>query len=226
MAWMPARCRRSAQASPAGPAPTTATRLPVAGAWLRSGLPAVGQGGVDDVFFDGANGDRTEAVVERARAFAQAVLRAHAAADFRQRIGFVAQRRRFMDATFARQFQPLRDAVVQRATPTAIGIAAIQAAARLLFCLGLAEASVEFAPVALLGAIPMECAPASRATGRENRRVVSCSSFAIARSSDGWTEASPLGKGAPRRGGGEGLLRGTATQLERPTRCVGLAGNT
>ena len=44
----------------------------------------------------------------------------------------MAERRRFDDAAFARQFQPLRDAVVQRAAPAAIRIAAVQAAAGLV----------------------------------------------------------------------------------------------
>jgi hypothetical protein len=93
---MPARARRSAQASPAGPAPITATLRPV-GCTAQVRAPARGQRGIDDVLLDRADGDRTE-LLQRAAALAQPVLRADPAAHFRQRVGAVAQRGRFVDA--------------------------------------------------------------------------------------------------------------------------------
>src|SRR6185503_15876134 len=63
-----------------------------------------------DVLLHRADRDRAEAVVERAAALAQPVLRTHAAADFRQWIGLVAQGRCLADAALTREFQPLRNA--------------------------------------------------------------------------------------------------------------------
>src|SRR5690606_7653753 len=110
--------------------------------------PALLEGGIDDVLLHRADGDRAEAVVERAAALAQAVLRTHAAADFGQRIGRVAQVRRLADAVFLHQLQPLRDGVVYRALPAAVRIAAVQAASGLVAGFLRAEAAVQLAPVA------------------------------------------------------------------------------
>jgi hypothetical protein len=49
--------------------------------------PAGFQRFIGDVFLDCADGDRAEPVVQGAGAFAQPVLRADPAADFRQRVG-------------------------------------------------------------------------------------------------------------------------------------------
>ena len=75
--------------------------------------------------------DRAEAVVQRAGALAQAVLRADAAADFRQRVGLVRQLRGLEQLAFLDQPQPVRDVVVHRALPLAVRIAAGEAAAGL-----------------------------------------------------------------------------------------------
>ncbi|MNV61874.1 hypothetical protein D3C71_1544000 [compost metagenome] len=114
---------------------------------MQVGLPAGGQCGIDDVLLHRANGDRAE-FLQRAAAFAQAILRAHAAAHFRQRVGRMAQRGRFVDAVFLHQLQPLRNGVVHRALPAAVRVAAIQTAAGLVLRIGLVEFPVKLAPIA------------------------------------------------------------------------------
>ncbi|MNS86672.1 hypothetical protein D3C72_1205830 [compost metagenome] len=109
--------------------------------------PAGGQCRVDDVLLHCADGDRAE-LLQRAAAFAQTVLRAYPAAHFRQRVGAVAQRGRFMDAVFLHQLQPLRNGVVHRALPAAVRVAAVQATAGLVLRVFLAELSVQLTPVA------------------------------------------------------------------------------
>ncbi len=109
--------------------------------------PAGGQRGIHDVLLNRTDGHRAE-LLQRAAAFAQAVLRAHPAAHFRQRVGRVAQRGRFVDAVFLHQLQPLRDRVVHRALPAAIRVAAIQTAPGLELRVFLAELAVQLAPVA------------------------------------------------------------------------------
>ncbi|KAG0777692.1 hypothetical protein G6F22_011700 [Rhizopus arrhizus] len=111
------------------------------------GAPAAGQGGIDDVLLHRADGHRAE-FLQRAAAFAQAVLRADAAAHFRQRVGAVAQRGRFVDAVLLHQLQPLRDGVVHGALPAAVRVAAVQAASGLVLGVFLAELAVQLTPVA------------------------------------------------------------------------------
>ncbi len=124
-------------------------RHALAGGFHRAHVraPAGGQRGIHDVLLDRADRDRAE-FLQRAAALAQAVLRAHAATHFRQRIGRVAQRGRFVDAVLLHQLQPLRDRVVHRALPAAVRVAAIQAAPRLELRVFLAELAVQLAPVA------------------------------------------------------------------------------
>src|SRR5690606_6373473 len=110
--------------------------------------PTLLEGGIDDVLLHRADGHRAEAVVERAAALAQAVLRTHAAAHLRQRIGRVAQVRGLADAVLLHQLQPLRDGVVHRALPAAVRVAAVQAAPGLVAGGLGAEAAIERAPVA------------------------------------------------------------------------------
>ena len=110
--------------------------------------PAFFQRRIDDVFLHRADGDRAEAVFQRATAFAKTILRADAAAHLGQRIGGVAERRGFFQAIFLHQLQPLRNGVVHRAFPAAIRIAAIQAAPGLVLRLGQGELAVHLAPVA------------------------------------------------------------------------------
>ena len=87
---------------------------------------------IGDVLLDRADGDRAQPVVERAGALAQAVLRTDAAAHLGQRVGLVRQLRRLEQVAFLDQLQPVGDVVVDRALPLAEGIAAGEAAPRLL----------------------------------------------------------------------------------------------
>ncbi len=122
----------SAQPRPAGPAPMTATRLPVGLTARHVGAPALLERLVGDVLLDGADGHRAEAVIQRAGAFAQAVLRADAAADLGQRVGLVRELGGLEQLALVDQLQPVRDVVVHRALPLAERIAAVEAAARLV----------------------------------------------------------------------------------------------
>ena len=92
------------------------------------GLPALLERFVRDVLLDGADADRAEAVVQRARALAQPVLRTNAAAHFRQRIRLMRQFRRLEQLAVVHQRQPVRNVVVNRALPFAERVAAGNAA--------------------------------------------------------------------------------------------------
>ena len=109
------------------------------------------EGLVGDVFLDLADGHApnrprfAEAVVERAGAFAQAVLRTDAAAHLRQRIGLVRQFRRLEQVALVDQLEPVGNVVVHRALPLAVRIAAGQAAPGLFAGLGGVHRRVDFA---------------------------------------------------------------------------------
>src|SRR5690606_15226175 len=94
--------------------------------------PAHGEGSVGDVLFHRADGHRAEAVVQGAGAFAQAILRADAAADFRQGVGLVGQLGGGEDVALGHQLEPVGNVVVDRALPLAVRVAAPQAAVCLL----------------------------------------------------------------------------------------------
>jgi len=142
---MPARRSRSAHASPAGPAPITATR----GRFDDAGQirpPALAQRLVGDRALDAADRHRAEiALLQRAGALAQAILRAHAAADFRQRVGFVHQRGGLEQAALLHQLEPVRNVVVHRALPLAVGVTAVDATLRLGGRLGRGEIAGDLA---------------------------------------------------------------------------------
>ena len=87
---------------------------------------------VGDVLLDRADGDRAEAVIERAGALAEPILRADAATDLRQGVGLVGQLGGLEQIAFLHQPQPVGDVVVDRALPFAERIAAGHAAAGLL----------------------------------------------------------------------------------------------
>ncbi|MCD6062067.1 MAG: hypothetical protein K0S16_2378 [Moraxellaceae bacterium] len=108
------------------------------------GTPAHGKGGVDDVLLGVADGDGAEAVVQRAGTFAEAVLRANTATDFRQRVGLVAELGGLEQVAFRDQLQPVRNVVVDRALPFAVRVAAAQAAMRLVLDLFLLERMIDF----------------------------------------------------------------------------------
>ena len=138
----PPRASTSAQARPAGPAPMTATRLPVL-TTLEVGLPAHLERLVGDVFFDVADGDGTEAIVEGAGTLTQSVLRADPATHLRQAVGLVGELHRLQNASLVGQLQPVGDVVVDRALPLAVRVAAVEATIRLHADLGLVEGLVD-----------------------------------------------------------------------------------
>ncbi len=88
------------------------------------GLPAPLERLVRDVLFDGADAHRADAVVQRARALAQPVLRTDAPAHLGQRIGLMRELRRLEQLARLDQREPIRNVVVHRAFPLAEGIAA------------------------------------------------------------------------------------------------------
>ena len=91
--------------------------------------PALFPCGVGDVFFDRADGDGFVAgKLDHAIAFAQAVLRADAAADFGHRAGQIGQLIRLAQAAFRCKPQPVGDVVAEWAVDRAIGHAALRAA--------------------------------------------------------------------------------------------------
>ena len=106
--------------------------------------PAHGKGGVGDVLLDRTDGHRAEAVVEGAGTFTQTILRAHAAADFRQGVGLVRQLGGGEDVALGHQLQPVGNEVVHRALPLAIRVAATQATVCLVARLSRLEGFVDF----------------------------------------------------------------------------------
>ena len=94
--------------------------------------PAHGEGGVGDVLLHRTDGHRAETVIEGTGALAEAILRADPATDLGQGVGLVRQLRRRQDVAFGHQLEPVGNEVVHRALPFAIGVAATQAAVRLL----------------------------------------------------------------------------------------------
>src|SRR5690606_1699683 len=94
--------------------------------------PAHGEGGVGDVFLHRADGHRAEAVVQRAGAFAQAILRTDTSTDLGQRVGLVGQLGGGEDIALGDQFEPVGNVVVHRALPLAVRVATTQTAVGLL----------------------------------------------------------------------------------------------
>ena len=88
---------------------------------------------IGDVFLHRADGDCAMArLFDHAVAFAQPILRADAAADFREGVGGLAYLVGFLQPPLGGQLQPVGDVVVQGAMRLAIGHAALAAAAGLL----------------------------------------------------------------------------------------------
>ena len=94
--------------------------------------PAHGQCGVGNVLLGGADGHGAEAVFQGTGALTEAVLGTDTATDFRQRIGLVGQLRRLENIALGYQFEPIGNQIVDRAFPLAVGVAALQAAVRLV----------------------------------------------------------------------------------------------
>src|SRR5690606_13566317 len=84
--------------------------------------PAQSKGGVVDIFFSIANGDRAETVVQGTSPFTETVLRTDTATDFRQGIGLVTQFSRLKQTSFSHQFQPVWNIVMYRTFPFTIGV--------------------------------------------------------------------------------------------------------
>ena len=125
-----------------------ADRLAARGAGDERFDPAFLPGGVGDELFHRADGDRSVAgKFDHAIAFAQTVLRADAAADFRHGAGQVRQLIGFAQAPFGGQAQPVGDMIVQRAMGRAIGHAALRAARRLFLGLVQNEGLADFQKV-------------------------------------------------------------------------------
>ena len=94
--------------------------------------PASLPGRVGNVFLDRADGDSAVAgLFDDAVAFAQAVLRADAAADLRHVVGRRGDLVGLLQAPFGGQQQPVGNVVAERAMHLAVGHTALRAAARL-----------------------------------------------------------------------------------------------
>jgi hypothetical protein len=94
--------------------------------------PAPLPGGVGDELLDRADRDGLEALLDDAIAFAQPVLRADPAADFREVVGRRREFVGFVQPALGGELQPVGDVVVQRAMDLTERHAALRAARRLL----------------------------------------------------------------------------------------------
>ncbi len=113
-------------ASPAGPEPTTATRLPVLCAAICGLTQLLFPGPVGDGAFDGLDGDRLVLQVQGAGLLARR--RADPAGDLGEVVGGVQQLGGLFEVTAIHQVVPVRDDVVDRAAFVAEGDAAVHAA--------------------------------------------------------------------------------------------------
>src|SRR5262249_30206232 len=106
--------------------------------WLDRLHPAFFPGCVGDVALDRADRDGAVArLLDDTATFAQAILRANAAADFRHVRCGGGNLVRLLQPAISRQHQPVRDVVPERAVRLAEGDAALRAARRLLLRLRL-----------------------------------------------------------------------------------------
>ena len=103
----------AAAASPAGPEPMTATRLPVRFAGGSGDDPAFLEASVDDRHLDVLDRDRGIGDAEHARAFARR--RAHASGELGEVVGLVQPIQRFAPVAAIHQIVPFRNQVVDRA---------------------------------------------------------------------------------------------------------------
>ena len=128
---------------PAGPEPTTATRLPVCGFGGSGHDPALLPAAVGDGAFDRLDGDRRVLEVERAGCLARR--RADAAGELREIVGRVQVAQRLVPVVLVDEVVPVRDLVVHRAAVVTVRNAAIHAARRLVARRLLAERDHELA---------------------------------------------------------------------------------
>ena len=122
----PARVSCCAAASPDGPEPTTATRLPVL-TWRDAGRdPALGPGAIDDLDLDLLDGDRVLVDAEHARGFARR--RAQPTGELREVVGRVQALDRVAPVVAIDQVVPVGNQVAERAAVVAERDAAVHAA--------------------------------------------------------------------------------------------------
>ncbi len=124
-----------------------ADRLPELARRPRRAHPAAREGILGDEFLDRPDGDRIEALLDDAIAFAEPVLRADAAADLGHVVGRGGDLVGLLEPALGRQHQPIGDVVMQRAMDLAEGHAALRAAARLLGRAGGVEILVDLAEI-------------------------------------------------------------------------------
>ena len=106
--------------------------------------PAHLEGGINQVFFNTADGDGSKISVEGAGTFTEAVLRADPATDFRQAVSLMAKLGCLNDASLIGKLQPVGDIVMDRTLPFAVRITAGKTAISLHLHLGLLERMVNF----------------------------------------------------------------------------------
>ena len=124
----PALFNWSAAARPAGPEPTTATRLPVRVARRRGANPALLERPLDDRQLDVLDRHRIVVDAEDARAFARR--RAQPAGEVREVVGRVQAIARRLPAVPVDEIVPVRNLVAERAALVAERDAAVHAARR------------------------------------------------------------------------------------------------
>ena len=113
--------------------------------------PTIVEGGVGDEFLDRADGDGAVArLFDHAIAFAEAILRADAAANLREGVGGLRKLIGLLQPPLGGHPQPVGDIVVQRAMRLAVRHTALAAPPCLLFGLGQRELTVNL--VEILGA--------------------------------------------------------------------------
>ena len=138
----PARFSCCAAASPEGPEPTTATRLPVRTQRRFRPDPSFLEGVLDDGLFDVLDGDGRFIDAQHARGLAGGG--ADAAGELRKVVGGVQRADGFFPAVAVNQVVPIGNDVVEGAARVAEGNAAIHAARRLRAQLLLGEVLINF----------------------------------------------------------------------------------
>ncbi len=162
----PARASCCAAARPAGPEPTTATRLPVRAAGGSGRIQPCCERVVDDGLLDLLDGHRRLVDAQHAGGFARR--RADAAGEFRKIVGRVQHANGFAPAAAIHQVVPVGNDVGERAAGVAEGHAAIHAAGALRAELVFGKVEIDLEPVvdALGDRTPLgqsrACIPGSR----------------------------------------------------------------
>ena len=141
----PARVSCCAAASPAGPEPTTATRLPVLARRHDRRDPALFPRAVDDLDLDLLDRDRRLVDAEHARGLARR--RAQPAGELGEVVGGVQPLARRVPVVAVHEVVPLRDEVPERAAGVAERDAAVHAARALRAHLLRREVLVDLLPV-------------------------------------------------------------------------------